>query len=1092
MALKPSYEKLEKKVINLELAFEKGRQNETRLRAERDALKERNNLLEQMVQFLPQGVAAVNAEGRVIVWNRMAEEILETPAEDIMGKKTLDVGRAFYGKPKPTLLDLALQLRDGHDEAYEKFKTANSAITAAVTIPNFKGKGVDRYFTGKAQTLFDSKGHIIGAVETIQDETEKNNITAELKNNEARYRSLVETSQDWIWEVDANGKVIYSSPAVANIWGYAPEEIVGKKIGELFQNEEAIRIDSLYRKLTAAKENINGLEVQIHHKNGKLVWIETSGTPLFGNDGQFKGFCGINRDVTEKKKFLQKIQKKESMLRKAQRMGNLGCWEWDIATNNVIASDSFLNLVGLDPKPSFSLSLDAWIDIIHPDDRDQYIQVLQDSLSFSGEQTVTYRIIHKDLGVRNFKAVAEYIRDRDGNPISAFGTVQDITEYVQTAKTIESLNATLYSIRAVNQLIVREKNRKRLLRKSCQILTSNPDMKGAWIQLLDDAGQPVENSCAGLGGDLVSLIAEIKKGVSPNWKQDACLKTMVDIPADRESFCGVFYDKNSNLYYQVFTFNLLKNNKSYGLLSLYNIHTGKQIKEKISLLKEIAEDIAFALHSMALDEEKKGLVESLRQSENRYHMLVDTCPDMISIIQENKVLYANKTVIEKLGWTLDEMQSNSFDWIKLVIPPKHRSLVKKNLYKHYKKEVVKPYQITMKRKNGSEFPVIIRSVPIRVEENQAILSYHIDLTKYSEMKEAIRQSEVKFKALWESLPIIAYEVDSSATIRNVNNEEKFAEIVNLPVGKIINSSIFKCVEKQSLQQAKYLYRSVLNGETSEFELKLASNKTGWFRLKRIANKHGKIIGLIGILMDITEQKIIQEQLMRADRLSSMAHLSAGIAHEIRNPLSSISLFLDILCDQVLTDKSDQVEDILKELKENVDRIANIISRVLDFSRPTVTNEGNIDIKNLINDTIRLWSDKFRRKKIDCEVSIADNIDVFWGDPVGIQQVFGNLIQNAIEAIGTKGAVNINACKINNDNQKNDSNIIIKVKDNGPGINPTDIKQIWEPFFTKGKRYGTGLGLAICHQIVEKYGGHISCESTIGKGTTFTIELPVKK
>ncbi|MCK5322761.1 MAG: hypothetical protein KAJ45_01400, partial [Desulfobulbaceae bacterium] len=247
-------------------------------------------------------------------------------------------------------------------------------------------------------------------------------------------------------------------------------------------------------------------------------------------------------------------------------------------------------------------------------------------------------------------------------------------------------------------------------------------------------------------------------------------------------------------------------------------------------------------------------------------------------------------------------------------------------------------------------------------------------------------------------------------------------------------------------------------------------------------------GAIIRISDITESKRVQEQLIRADRLASLGQLSGGIAHEIRNPLAGINLFVDILNDEDKFERSNQEKEILNEIKDNIRKIDGIIKRVLDFAKPTATSSGNTDINLLINESIKLWSDKFRSEKIKLKLNLEEMLPDVHGDPIGLQQVISNLLLNSIEAVTKGGVLQITTFKGMSSFCEDREVVFIKVKDNGPGIMPEHLESIFNPFFTT-KASGTGLGLAIMHQIIERHGGTITVESVPDRETTFTIELP---
>lgn len=254
---------------------------------------------------------------------------------------------------------------------------------------------------------------------------------------------------------------------------------------------------------------------------------------------------------------------------------------------------------------------------------------------------------------------------------------------------------------------------------------------------------------------------------------------------------------------------------------------------------------------------------------------------------------------------------------------------------------------------------------------------------------------------------------------------------------------------------------------------------------KIENEGSAIIRI----SDITEERKIEEQLMRADRLASLGQLSGGIAHEIRNPLASINLFADILSDQDKYQRSAQENELFVEIKDNIHRIEKIIKRVLDFAKPPVATSDDIDLNELTRESVKFWSSKLRKADIGLELDLNDDIPAVQGDVIGLQQVINNMVLNAIEAMGECGGdIRVRTSLAESATGDNQDTVYLQVSDTGPGIPKDQQEDIFNPFFTT-KPTGTGLGLSISHQIIKRQGGTFALESDPGAGTTFIVELP---
>lgn len=265
------------------------------------------------------------------------------------------------------------------------------------------------------------------------------------------------------------------------------------------------------------------------------------------------------------------------------------------------------------------------------------------------------------------------------------------------------------------------------------------------------------------------------------------------------------------------------------------------------------------------------------------------------------------------------------------------------------------------------------------------------------------------------------------------------------------------------------------------------NRTEQVTFYPVEDVSGKFGGLIQVT-DVTETKGIEEILSRADRLASLGQLSAGIAHEIRNPLSGISMFIDILADENKFARSEKEIEILQEVKQNVRRIDDIIKGVLGFARTSSVKSMTLDVNTVIRDALRLWKTQLVNDDIRLELGLAENLARVHGHDNGIQQVLHNLIKNALEAMGSGGTLTISTRMGESRYRKDVEAVIIRIQDTGPGMHEEIVEKIFDPFFTT-KADGTGLGLSISHQIIKQHRGILSCKSRPNEGTIFFIELP---
>lgn len=238
-------------------------------------------------------------------------------------------------------------------------------------------------------------------------------------------------------------------------------------------------------------------------------------------------------------------------------------------------------------------------------------------------------------------------------------------------------------------------------------------------------------------------------------------------------------------------------------------------------------------------------------------------------------------------------------------------------------------------------------------------------------------------------------------------------------------------------------------------------------------------GYVFLLTDITPIKQLEEQLRRSERLAALGRLAAGIAHEIRNPLSSIKGFAAILAGRFKEDESGR--KVAEVMGQEVERLNRVVTELLDFARPTELRKEICSCKDLIQRTLRLIEKDAAQRSIILEARVEPEDLQFEVDQDRFAQVLLNLYLNALQAMENGGTLQIAV-------SRQDSQLLVKVGDTGPGIAPEHLPHIFDPYFTTKPR-GVGLGLANVLKLVESHGGDIDVESNTGQQTTFVIRLP---
>ncbi len=330
----------------------------------------------------------------------------------------------------------------------------------------------------------------------------------------------------------------------------------------------------------------------------------------------------------------------------------------------------------------------------------------------------------------------------------------------------------------------------------------------------------------------------------------------------------------------------------------------------------------------------------------------------------------------------------------------------------------------------------------------------------------------------ESMPNGLISLDKDGRIETIN--QKAQDLLGLNAdevkGKPLNQVMFRCnLSETFLPREDIVERQMechLNDGTA---IPLSTTSS------RLKDENGNIIGTVIILRDLRDIRSLEKEVQRSERLASLGRMAAGIAHEIRNPLSSIKGFAQYFRNKFPPDSEDR--NYATVMADEVDRLNRVIQDLLNFARPQEPNLKPVDLPPLIRHALRLIRSDIRDKDIRVTEDIpADTDFTIAGDNDMLTQVFLNLFLNAIDAMQNGGRLRIAL-------RKNQQDIEVQISDDGEGIPRENLSRIFDPFFTS-KKGGTGLGLAIVYRIVESHRGEIKVNSEPGKGSTFVLRFPL--
>jgi len=511
--------------------------------------------------------------------------------------------------------------------------------------------------------------------------------------------------------------------------------------------------------------------------------------------------------------------------------------------------------------------------------------------------------------------------------------------------------------------------------------------------------------------------------------------------------------------------------------------------------------------------ERKRTEEELRKAKELFEKTFKSQRDAIFLLDAGippMILDCNPAATEIFGYTRQEMLGRT----TALLHVDERALRKfqKNLYPAISaRGYAHLSEFEMKRKNGPVFPTEVSVMPLEDEKGERMgwVSVVHDITEQKGGEEQLQKYANDLEKMVRERT--AELANTTTFLHNVlDSSTEYAIVATNPKGTILNwntgaRNIFGYDAEEVIGKANIdiLYdKSFLRVNKRKNILRAAtdakSNNADFNNLTLIRKNgesfpadltatylrdaQGKKIGTLGIIRDVTERKMLERQLIQSEKMAGIGTLAAGIAHEIRNPLSIINTSAYLLREQIIG-KDGEAEDLLAQIQGGIKRTQTIINNLLDFSRPAVHEVECVDLKILMEQIFSLEGRALSTQNIELRSDLKD-VPKMMANLDSLKHIFLNLLINAVHSMPQGGTLGIRTYQV-------DEKVTVEISDTGTGIARKDLPRIFDPFFTtKEPGKGTGLGLAFVHSEIERMGATIRVESKANVGSTFIVEFPL--
>ncbi len=855
-----------------------------------------------------------------------------------------------------------------------------------------------------------------------------------------QYQFMVESANDAIFYKDLSSRYIVANQKTLEAFGLTAEQVVGKNDYEIMPDAEEAKKNIEDDRLVFNTGKAAEVTKKMTDASGNQRWFHGIKVPQFDDKGRITGLVGIARDITDRTNAEAALAESEAKYRDlVEEMTDViytldrqGIVTWVNKANKAT--------FGREPEEVIGRSFTEWIPQGHLADAMAVFERI-----LGGEKATAETVLLDRQGMPHNVEYSSTPVVKDGVVVGTRGIIRDITQRKRAEQELKQSEATLRSlIDSATESVL-------LMAPDGTVLAAN-------IVVAERLGTTVDGLIGKCGYDFLPPdLAESRK-----LQVEKVVRTGQPV---------IFEDVHG---------------------ARHILHSLNPIKDSAGRVTRVA---VFALDMT----ERKKMEDELRESRNLLRRIIDMLPV--------RVFWKNKDS-QYLGCNEAFAKDAGLEAVDEIVGKNDFELVWKNqaqLFRAGDKEVIETgrpklaYEEQSTTPSGNAIWLNTSKVPLKNTEGQSIgvLGVYSDVTAQKQMQEALRQSEAKYRTLVENLPQKIFLKDKNSVYISCN--ENYARDLKIKPEDIAGKTDYDFYPKELAEKYRADDREIVeSGRTTEIEEKyiLPGKEFIVYTVKTpVRDERGDVAAILGIFWDVTESKrkerelnLYREKMDQAERLASLGTLSATIAHELTQPLTTIRLSIENSL--VDLERTSSPPDAIEGLKDSLDEISNVVSivdRLRSFARESSEKTiSEVELKVVAERVAHLLRRNAQQANISLRLKGMDRLPPIYAHEKDMEQLFFALVENAIRAANGRksrwltisGAVK-------------EQCIELRFADNCGGIAPENLNKVFEPFFTtKPAGEGTGLGLCVVHRVVSRAGGKVWVESRPGKGATFFVTLPI--
>lgn len=892
---------------------------------------------------------------------------------------------------------------------------------------------------------------IVGIYGIAKDITSRNNIEQKFKEAERMYRLISENADDLITCSDAEGRIIYISPSVEKILGYSPSELIQTLSTDLIYTEDILQLEPPFQSRKA-------VEIRCICKDRSFKWIELTVKAITDEDGETVQYMGIGRDITARKQSEEKLRKSEERLSLAQSIAGFGYWDWNLDTQELICSEQFLAILGLE-SPSAKLLYRHFLAMVHYDDRDKVRSAFRQSVA-QEHISIECRLVDSNNQIKTVNIQGTLVSDDQDGTRQIVGTIQDITES-----------------RLMEDLIRESERQYRMLSNNTLDLISSHTADEHLNFLYTSAS--VKKLLGYTGEELIGKSAYL-------FYHPEDFQNVIDYI--KGITIATEHNEQQTVHYR-----FQHKAGHYIWLESTATYTPSQVEGIQGTVIAVSRDVT----------DRKLAEQRLQESEQRYKSLVEYNPSGVYTFDLQGRLF-NLNPVAEIQSGYDRTELKNIYFAELI----HSDLREQALDHFNKAKMGMPqnYETTLVHHKGHQIEVNITNVPIIVSgEITGVFGIATDITESKKYVEQIKKISDEYNLILSSVSEGIYGVDTegngiflnaaAASMLGVSKEE----FIGSPVRDIL---MHTRADGEPYALAHHPVELTMQDSISRrvtedvFFRRDGSSFFASYQTNALRDRD-RIIGVVVVFSDRTNEKAIIEAKESAERVAyAKSQFISMMSHEIRTPMNGIVGMAELMLDLDLNEEQASYIHIIRQSGNELMQIINDIMDVHRLENGNVELEQNLfDLHELINEVYQWFLPTAQSKHLVFEKNIEQEVpQLARGDMPRIKQVLVNIIGNAIK-FTEKGNIRISA-GISYMSQEDGMMLHFRITDTGIGIPADKLNELFHSFSqvhpVMNRRYGgTGLGLFICKNLIELMNGTIGVESQEHQGSTFYFSIPLQ-